>query len=362
MKKFIIYIALAVCAVGVHAQEMTPEEEAKLKREINEIKWKEDAVFAEIVDYVSDDSDKAVSQAQQQSMMKLQTVIVELFAQNMNMKKEDVQEIWDTIEDKCQNIEIRSGDVIRVFRYIPKALLTLRNSEVNLESNKYKKKHKELDEYFGRVPSSEQTATPVAPVVPAAPEQLAVATPEPKVEQEIVPVVTENNEEKKEVVAETKTVAETTTVATPVEEPKQETVVVTEEPVVSEVKKEEASTTPVAPATPVTPAVTPVVEPVAEVVVPELCKTMLTYKDQTSLVAYLQSEKAYENLIFGGYSSMRRPNDCYIVIIDKATRKIVTVLDKGVSERMNFVTKKMDNFENYRVGGKYSAVFVQETK
>ena len=183
-----------------------------------------------------------------------------------------------------------------------------------------------------------------------------MATPEPKVEQEIVPVVTENNEEKKEVVAETKTVAETTTVATPVEEPKQETVVVTEEPVVSEVKKEEA------PATPVTPAVTPVVEPVAEVVVPELCKTMLTYKDQTSLVAYLQSEKAYENLIFGGYSSMRRPNDCYIVIIDKATRKIVTVLDKGVSERMNFVTKKMDNFENYRVGGKYSAVFVQETK
>ena len=134
--------------MSVQAQQMTPEEEAKLKREINEIKWKEDAVFAEIVDYLSDDSDKAVTQAQQQSMLKLQTVVVELFAQNLNMKKEDVQEIWDTIEDKCQNIEIRSGDVIRVFRYIPKALLTLRNSEVNLESNKNKKKQKELDEYL----------------------------------------------------------------------------------------------------------------------------------------------------------------------------------------------------------------------
>lgn len=358
MRKFILYITLAVCAVGVHAQEMTPEEEAKLKREINEIKWKEDAVFAEIVDYVSDDSDKAVSQAQQQSMMKLQTVIVELFAQNMNMKKEDVQEIWDTIEDKCQNIEIRSGDVIRVFRYIPKALLTLRNSEVNLESDKYKKKQKELDEYFGRVPSNEGAAVPVAPAVPTAPEQLVVATPEPKVEQEVVPVVAEDNEEKKEVVAETKTVADTTTVDTPIEEPKQETVVVTE-PMVAEVKKEE---TPSVTAAPVVTPVAPAVEPVAEVVVPELCKTLLTYKDQNSLIAYLQSEALYETLIFGGYRSMRRPNDCYIVIIEKATRKIVTVLGKGVSERMNYVTKKMDNFENYREGGKYAAIYVQENK
>ena len=369
MKKIILYITLAVCAVGVRAQEITPEEEAKLKREINEIKWKEDAVFAEIVDYVSDDSDKAISQAQQQSMLKLQTVIVELFAQNMNMKKEDVQEIWDTIEDKCQNIEIRSGDVIRVFRYIPKALLTLRNSEVNLESNKNKKKQKELDEYFGRVPSTEQAPAPVVPATPVVPEQIAEATPETKVVQEAAPVVAEVSEEKKEVVAETQTVAQTVAVATPVEEPKKETVVATE-PVVAEVKKEETPATPVAPvetpavtpAAPATPAVAPAAEPVAEVVVPELCKTMLTYKDQTSLVAYLQSEKAYENLIFGGYSSMRRPNDCYIVIIDKATRKIVTVLDKGVNERMNFVTKKMDNFENYRAGGKYSAVFVQENK
>lgn len=357
MRKLILYIILAVHAVGIHAQEMTPEEEAKLKREINEIKWKEDAVFAEIVDYVSDDSDKAVSQAQQQSMMKLQTVIVELFAQNMNMKKEDVQEIWDTIEDKCQNIEIRSGDVIRVFRYIPKALLTLRNSEVNLESNKYKKKQKELDEYFGRVPSTEQVA-------PAALEQVAAATPEPKTEQESVPVDAEVSEEKKEVVAEITTEVQADTVVTPIEEPKQE-VVVSTEPVIAEVKKEEVPSTPVAPVTPSAPVDsvdTPTIEPAVEVVVPELCKTMLTYKDQDSLVKYLQSEMLYETLIFGGYRSMRRPNDCYIVIVEKATRKIVTVLGKGVSERMNYVTKKMDNFENYREGGKYAAIYVQENK
>ena len=359
MRKYILYITLIIFSMSVQAQQMTPEEEAKLKREINEIKWKEDAVFAEIVDYLSDDSDKAVTQAQQQSMLKLQTVVVELFAQNLNMKKEDVQEIWDTIEDKCQNIEIRSGDVIRVFRYIPKALLTLRNSEVNLESNKNKKKQKELDEYFGKVPTVEQNPTPMAP------EQLAETESEPKGEQEVSSIIAEVNEKVNE--DDSEVVAQNAAESTPIEETKKEEIVETEPEIEEENLEAHQNTTPAdsvkameAGLVATAPGITPIVEPTTEVVTPELCKTMLTYEDQTSLVSFLQSEALYEKLIFGGYRSMRRPSDCYIAIIDKSTRKIVTILDKGVSERMNFVTKKMDNFENYREGGKYAAIFVQE--
>ena len=67
----------------------------------------------------------------------------------------------------------------------------------------------------------------------------------------------------------------------------------------------------------------------------------------------------YQRLIYGSAQKMQRHEKCYIVLTDKTTGSIVAVLDKGESERMNFVTKKMDNFKNYQ-GGNYKAIFVQE--
>jgi hypothetical protein len=56
---------------------------------------------------------------------------------------------------------------------------------------------------------------------------------------------------------------------------------------------------------------------------------------------------------------MQYPEKCYVVILDRTSREIVTILDKGVSDRMNFTTKQLDRFDKYR-GGNYSAIFVQE--
>ena len=77
------------------------------------------------------------------------------------------------------------------------------------------------------------------------------------------------------------------------------------------------------------------------------------------LMRYLNQEKRYHRLMFGNSSAMQRPEKCYVVILDKTTQGIVSVLDKGETERMNFVTKKMDRYSNYR-NGNYAAVFVQE--
>lgn len=94
--------------------------------------------------------------------------------------------------------------------------------------------------------------------------------------------------------------------------------------------------------------------------IPQLVNEMLKQNNKTVLLHFLEEGKAYERLIFGGERSMRYPHKCYIVILDRNTRKIVGVLDKGISDRMNFVTKKTDNLNNYRGNKAYEAVFVQE--
>lgn len=393
MKKIVLCVVLAVCAFGANAQELSPEEVAKLKKEMNDIKRSEDFVFAEgFAEYLSDEGDKAVSQATQQSMMKLQTQVMTVFAQHLHMSKEDVQAIWDVIEDKCQNVEITAGDVTRSFFYVSKEVLSGIMPDINLFPNR-KKKAEQLE-----------TATP-APTPVAQPE-IAQAEPikaEPVVAQNAEPVVAQVVEAKKEgqevkveetvkaeetvaveekkaepetkaaevqtqVIVQTQT-TQVAVVTQTVEEAKQEaaavkseTVVVNSEPVVVKSEAETVKSEPVVVETPApAPAPEPAPAPAAvKVAVPDLCQAMLDKKNYKALISYLQTEKAYEKLIYGPESRMARTAQCYIVIVDKATQNIVTVLDKGVTERVNFVTGAKDDLANYMLAGGYLAIFVQE--
>jgi hypothetical protein len=155
---------------------------------------------------------------------------------------------------------------------------------------------------------------------------------------------------------------------------KEEKTVVASEPVVSTIpkveSKPEVKSEPKVepnpkpkpePKTEAAPVPEPVVkaEPVLEVVVPTLCQTMISKGNMSDLMRYLNQEKKYQRLMYGNRNSMQFLDKCYIVIIDKGTQEIVSVLDKGDSERMNFVTKKLDGLVNYR-GGNYAAIYVQE--
>jgi hypothetical protein len=62
--------------------------------------------------------------------------------------------------------------------------------------------------------------------------------------------------------------------------------------------------------------------------------------------------------MYGRADQMQRHEKCYIVVADEGTGALVAVLDKGESDRMNFITKQMDHFRNYKSG--YKVVFVQE--
>lgn len=396
MKKILFYAVIAICAFSVNAQEVSPDEVAKLKKEMNEIKKSGDFIFAEgLSEYLSDDGDKAVTQAQKQSMDKLHAQIVVVFAKHLHMSPEDVEEIWDVIDDKCQNVEITAGDVSRSFLYVSKEVISGLLPDIHLFPNwEKRKKERELQEQAAAesemavlISKPEKPETVAAEVVEElkteAEKQVAEpvvaevveeqkAEPEVKADEHVAAVVKDDVEAVAQNVATTQPVEEPKKeVAEPVVEPKKETVAVdaTAEPVIETPKEEvtEKQETPVTTPTESVEPVTPVVETpapaapaVKKVEVPALCQKMLDRKDLETLRRFLDTEKVYERLIYGPERYMRRAAECYIVILDKNTRNIVTVLDKGVTDRMNFVTGKMDSFATYQMAGGYMAIFVQE--
>lgn len=314
---------IAICALfSFFCLNMIAQEVANQKaKEINEVKLSEQAMYAEVVELASDDFE-AVSLAQQKTINKLQNNVIEACAHRMNITKEQAKEIFDVIDDKCQNIVIKKGDMVRVFAYIAKDAVGL---------SRKKAKQKDIDEIFGAEEDTDSTM--IANNVSQAMNLLmgkkdsidnvtpAVAVDEVKKTVEPQPVI-------QPIV---------TSVPEPMEKPKLEPKI--------EAKPE--------------PKIETKPEPVTRVSVPAICQTMIDKGNMKELMRYLNQEKRYHRLMFGNSSAMQCPEKCYVVILDKATQGIVSVLDKGETERMNFVTKKMDRYSNYR-NGNYAAVFVQE--
>ena len=127
MKKVTLLFVSILCAASLSAQEASAfsKDAADKGKEINNIKRSEQAVYADIMEFVAPDNDEVPTLAQQRSQQLLQTHVIEIFAKRMKMDKKDVQEIWDVIDDICQNIVVRKGDICRVFTYIMKDALGL---------------------------------------------------------------------------------------------------------------------------------------------------------------------------------------------------------------------------------------------
>lgn len=331
MRKIVFFVMCALCSMGMNAQDMTAQEEASKKREINTIKLSEQAVYADVIELATDDNE-AVTLAQQKSIQLLQTHVIEIFAKRMNMSKADVQEIWDVIDDKCQNIVVRRGDLLRVFSYIMK-------DAVGLTPSKPSKKY--LD-YLEKTKNEEaQSATTVDD--DAQPDTAAVK----EAAFEFANVITGfkdsinvASEKKEKVIAATG--GETATVTVIEEEKKVEPKIGL--PNIIEEKKEEVKE--------------PEVK-AQEVTVPVICQEMIEQGNYHKLQIYLGKKKAENKLMFGNSRKMQYIERCYIALIDKKTMEITAVLDKGENDRMNFMTKQMDHFKNYK-NGQYAAIFVQE--
>ena len=312
IKLIVLFAFLSVNVMG-QAPVTTPEEMAK-KKEINALKKNGEAYYADIYHEIkAEESDLA--EAQQRSKEMLQAHVIEIFSKRMGMSKQDVRDIWAVLEKNCQNIVVKRGDLFRVFTYVMKNAI---NPNASVEA-------------------VESVETPVA------------AAPAPQLQQP-------------EVKVDTVAVAPSTPVVLP-QAPQSEVKVdsVVAQPIASPVPAEPAvvSETKPEPKPVVQPEPEPTPIPVVEVEVPLLCQKLIEKGSFDKVYRYLQQEKTYQRLMYGSARTMQRPEKCYIVLTDKTSGSIVAVLDKGETDRMNFVTKKMDRFRNYE-GGNYRAIFVQE--
>ena len=108
MRKVAMLALFSAACMSMNAQEVVSQEAAEKTKAINQVKLSEQAMYAEVVQLASDDFE-AVSLAQQKTINKLQNSVIEACARQMNITKEQAKEIFDTIDDKCQNVVVRKG-------------------------------------------------------------------------------------------------------------------------------------------------------------------------------------------------------------------------------------------------------------
>ena len=298
MRKFVSLLFLLAMIASTHAQEVISQETQAKEDSIFNDKISEEAHYAEVtIDYITKD-DKDVSATEMESMRLLQTHIIEIFSKRFKMSNKDVQEIWDIIDDKCQNVEIKRGDLWSVFSYITK------------------------DAFAGLFHKKK--------IQPLTPQDSLVLFGPPKTEK----IVSSTNPTENTKVEVKEEVVKTETEQVTVTEDKKET----EQTVAVDEKKETE---------------------IKDVVIPELCRKIIAKETFHPLTQFLNQEKNYGNLVFGSSRDMQRIEKCYIVILSKTTQKIVAVLDKGESGRINFITKKHDDHRLYDKK-QYVVIFIQE--
>ena len=338
MKKLSYLFILLLFPIVAFAQEATVQDKEN-KEKIKEIKLSEDYVYADAV------TEENLSEAQQNSMDLLRANVNAIFAERFHMSKEDVEDIWDVIEDKCQNVTIKKGDLFRVFTYIMKDYLfpgkkkkKVKNEElVKVKPSKDEILPDEIEEVSealvnDSLPTASQNEI-LAFVPDAKPQQTQEAgESEATLQDKDQEVVSEVTGDPTEVVTEVP-VAVATSVAT--EEPVTTTVIATpvtqvEEPVAAEPEDITVSS-------PSAPALDPIVKELLEI---------QTYKE---LISLLDQKKEEGTLIYGRIKTMRSPDRCYLAIFKKS--EVITILGKGDKERLNLKTNTEDSLNNYKGHG-----------
>lgn len=381
MKKIKFFFLLLTCAVGLNAQDIPSAEDAAKKKEINQIKLSEEAVYADVMQPAAT-PEEAIEQSKARTFTLLQTHVVEAVVKDLNMSREDAKKLWSELESKCHHIVVSQMDMYRVFTYIMRADLmpaaaTAQPAETAVATEVAPVVAVAVAQPVQAAPvvAAQPTdsalvaqAQPVEAVVPVAqPADTVAAAPvvQPVQPVQAAPVVAAQPVQTVQPV-DSAMVAQGQPVQTvaPVAQPADSAAVAVVAQPVQAVQAAPVQAAPVVAVQPVQaaqPVVEPEPEPEPEIVVeiPALCQTMIDKGNMGDLMRFLNTEKNYQRLMYGNSSTMQYPEKCYIVIIDKETREIVSVLDKGQRERMNFITKEMDRYSNYRRGN-YAAVFVQE--
>lgn len=345
MKKLSYLFILLLFPIVAFAQEATVQDKEN-KEKIKEIKLSEDYVYADAV------TEENLSEAQQNSMDLLRANVNAIFAERFHMSKEDVEDIWDVIEDKCQNVTIKKGDLFRVFTYIMKDYLFPGKKKKKVKNEELAEVKPSKDEILPD--EIEEVSEALVMIHCRRPHKMRswafVPEAEPDVTSQPEPQQTQETGESKatlqdkaqEVVSEVTVIHRgcyggsrcvTTSVAT--EEPDDyygdcHSCYSSEEPIAAEPEDITVSSSSA-------PALDPIVKELLEI---------QTYKE---LISLLDQKKEEGTLIYGRIKTMRSPDRCYLAIFKKS--EVITILGKGDKERLNLKTNTEDSLNNYKGHG-----------
>ena len=347
MKKIKLILLSLICATSLSAQYVEPSAEDKAKgKEVNSIKKSGDACYSDVYVEAGTESE-ALTEAEQKSMDLMKAHVIEIFGKRFGMSKKDVQDIWAVIEANCKHVVIKRGDLYRIFTYVMKEKF-IPGYEPNAPAPEPEPKPEPTPE---PKPEPKPEPTPIA-VASITVDKVQMELTEGDSDKLIATINPADAANKKMTWSSSNPDVVAVGQDGKVEALKEGSSVVS---VVAEDGGKKAVCEVTVKAKPA-PELPPT--PAPEVVIPELCQKLIATKNFDGLMAFLKKEKAANKLMWGNANRLQRHELCYIVALDRVTKEIVAVLDKGKAERMNFMNKKMEHARIYR--GTHSCVFVQE--
>lgn len=342
MKKF--YLLALALALFHPAIAQTSANDKEVQKQITDLKMSRKVIYADSYEgkliY-----DKA--KLRQRNQKKLEYMIRQFLVQDLGLSQKDAQELYDFVDDKLQNVErdVNGATVAHMFSYITKESLVSLVKKSNHDFSGLSDYMANPDQYeidpalqksldglqfsadFGGDESAvAQNAAP-APV-PAAP----VAAPVPAAP-----------------------VAEPTPAA-PVAEPTPAAPVETPVPVPS---APVAAPVPVPTAPVASPAPAPAAPAASAIAKPVMVEELINCGTFEKVTSYLVKQKK-DGLAEWGNARVMAPKaaHCYVVICDKQSHAVVTVLGKGSgSDRLNYVTGQKSSDADFE---SYSRIYVQQ--
>lgn len=324
-----LFLAMGLVPLLVYSQGITVSQDS-LREKVRDIKLSEKYVYAEATTPVG------MSEAQQYSLDLLHVHVIGFFSQRFKMDPKDVEEIWDVIEDKCQNVVIKNGDLFRVCTYILKdAFAFHKNPGKALE--KWKRAEAERVQQDSLKQDNAES-------------ELKLTADDTRKVGGIVSLLNQVGVETED--------------GSVVNKPEQ-VVADTVPTLYSSAPTTVVMTTPEAPSKVITPATTtgktssvesPIeIEELSSAVesLPDtdrlLVTNLLALNSFDEVLSFLEKGQREGKLIYGNVKTIKNPQASYLVIIKD--KRLITVLNKGAKERTNLKTNTADALKNYKGHG-----------
>lgn len=308
MKTILSTVAFLLLVSLVTTAQTTPTD-STARAQVREIKLSEQYVYA---DAVSPNSfEEAIQAATEELRIQASTLLAEL-----NYEKKITLETIGRMDSICQNLQYKQMSMFKAFVYVPKNKLLGREEDSETADASIS-------------PSQEKVHREVAAEI--APSSISPDTPKEK-EFALNETGTETAQNEKSKVEENLQTSSASSL------PADTIDLVADTRPVQETDPTEIPTNP----TPTNEMVTDTLPDKQQRVITDLLD-LDTYE---SVMLYLNAMKEDGRLMYGKMSTLRSPEEAYLIIVRNG--RLVTVLNKGNKKRINLKTQQTEDVQKYK--------------